>query len=261
MPTATARFSSTTGERRDCAQAHRKSATIRGQSVSLAVRARAWQAAIAACRRVRPAGAAERLRPRERGEPAPDQQLVPARAVLIEQQDRLARGSDPGGRARCLDLHQRHEAVHLGLGRRKLGQDAAEPQRVLAQSGPHPVVAGGRGVALVEDEIDDLEHGREPCGQLLPAGHLEGHMRFGERALGAHDALRNRRLRDQERRRDLGGGEPAEQLSVSATRASVREHRVAGGEDEPQQVVADLIVGVARPARARPPRAAARSRA
>ncbi len=57
-------------------------------------------------------------------------------------------------RPRRLDLHQRDEAVHLRLRRGELGQDAAEAQRVLAQRGPHPVVAGGRRVALVEDEVD-----------------------------------------------------------------------------------------------------------
>jgi hypothetical protein len=42
--------------------------------------------------------------------------------------------------------------------RRELGQDAAEPERVLAQRRSNPVVAGGRRVALVEDEVDDFEH-------------------------------------------------------------------------------------------------------
>ena len=63
---------------------------MRAQSVSSAVRARAWQAAIAACSAYGPRAAAERLGARERREAAADQQLVPARAVLVEQQDRLA---------------------------------------------------------------------------------------------------------------------------------------------------------------------------
>ena len=50
--------------------------------------------------------------------------------------------------------------MHLRLRREQLGQDASEPQRLLAQLGPHPVVAGGRRVALVEDQVDDLEHRR-----------------------------------------------------------------------------------------------------
>jgi hypothetical protein len=45
---ATARLSSTTGDCDSCASAP-YSATIRAQSVSASVNARAWQAAIAAC--------------------------------------------------------------------------------------------------------------------------------------------------------------------------------------------------------------------
>ena len=161
--------------------------------------------------RVRPERAAERLGALERREAAADEQLVPARAVLIEQQDRLARRPDPRAQPRRLDLHQRDQAVHLGLVGHQLGQDAAEPQRVLAQRRPHPVVAGGRRVALVEDEVDHLEHRREPPAELGAARDLERHVRLGQRPLGAHDALRDGRLRDEERARDLLGGQPAEQ--------------------------------------------------
>ena len=65
--------------------------------------------------RVRPERAAELLGARERGEAAADEQLVPARAVLVEQQDRLARRPDARAEARRLDLHQRDQAVHLRL--------------------------------------------------------------------------------------------------------------------------------------------------
>ena len=68
---------------------------MRAQSVSSAVRARAWQAAIAACSAYGPARAADAcLGARERREAAADEQLIPARAVLVEQQDRLARRAD-----------------------------------------------------------------------------------------------------------------------------------------------------------------------
>ena len=111
----------------------------------------------------------------------------------------------PGARARGLDLHQRHEAVHLRLVGREPREDAAEPKRLLEQRGPHPVVARRRGVALVEDEVDHLEHRGQPRAQLVARRQLEGHPRRGERALRAHDALRDRRLRHQERARDLVG--------------------------------------------------------
>src|SRR6266446_10630455 len=79
--------------------------------------------------RIRTEPSAELLGALERGETAAHEQVIPARAVLIEQEDRLARRADPRERARRLDLHQRDEAVDLGLIRNELGHDAAETQR------------------------------------------------------------------------------------------------------------------------------------
>ena len=78
-------------------------------------------------------------------------------------------------------------------------------------AGPHPVVAGGRRVALVEDEVDDLEHRRQAGGELGAARHLERDVLLGERPLGPDDALGDRRLRDEEGAGDLVGRQPAEQ--------------------------------------------------
>jgi hypothetical protein len=57
----------------------------------------------------------ERLGAFERREIATNEHVIPARAVLIEQQDRLSRGADTRSRAGRLDLHQRDEAVDLWL--------------------------------------------------------------------------------------------------------------------------------------------------
>ena len=62
-------------------------------------------------------------------------------------------------------------ATALMLKDLKLSQDAAQAERVLAQRRPHPVVARGRRVALVEDQVDHLEHRREARTKLVPA-HL-----------------------------------------------------------------------------------------
>src|SRR5947207_432775 len=84
-----------------------------------------------------------------------------SRPVLFEQQYRFPGRADPRPGARCVQLHQRDEAVYLRLGGEQLGEDAAEPERLLDQLGPDPVVAGGCRVALVEDEVDRLQHGGE----------------------------------------------------------------------------------------------------
>ena len=115
--------------------------------------------------RVRAARAAERLGALERREPAPDQQLVPARAVLIEQQDRLAVAAD--ARARARDAWISISATRpCTSGSSGASSASTRPRRSASShsAGPHPVVARGRRVALVEDEVDDLEHRREPRG-------------------------------------------------------------------------------------------------
>ena len=147
--------------------------------------------------------------------------VIPARAVLIEEQDGLSRRADARAQARRLDLHQRDEAVDLRLLRSELGQDAAEPERVLAERGPHPVVAGGRRVALVEHEVEDLEHRRQTGGELGPAGTSNGTR-----------ASASVRLARTIRWATVGSGtrnaraissvvRPPSRRSVSATRASV----------------------------------------
>jgi hypothetical protein len=118
----------------------------------------------------------------------------------------------------------------------------AEAQRVLAQRGPQPVVAGRRRVALVEDEVDDLEDGRQARRQLGLAGHVERHAGLGQRALGPHDALCHRRLRHEECPRDLIGREATEQAQRQRDARLGGQDRVAGRADEPQQVVAEVVV-------------------
>ena len=50
------------------------------------------------------------------------------------------------------------------------------------------------------------------------------------------------RLRHEERARDLLGGQAAEQPQRQRDARLGRQHRVAGGEDQPQQIVADVVV-------------------
>ena len=99
------------------------------------MRARAWQAAIAAWRRYGPGAAPSFVGALEGGESAVDEELVPVRAVLIEQEDGLAGGADAGAGAGGLDLHEGDEAVDLGFAGSEFGEDAAEAQRVFAERG------------------------------------------------------------------------------------------------------------------------------
>jgi len=192
--------------------------------------------------RVRAVRAAERLRPLERREPATDEEPVPARTVLVRQQDGLAAGSDARVEPRRLDLHQRDESMHLGLARHEPGDDAAEPKRVVAERGPHPVVAGRRGVALVEDQVDDLEYRGQAGREVGAARDLERDAFLRERPLRANDALRDRRFGDEERARDLVRREAAEETERQRDAGLGREHGMARDEDEAEEVVADGVV-------------------
>ena len=132
-------------------------------------------------------------------------------AVLIEEQDWFAGGGDAGAGAGGLDFHEGDEAVDFRFGGSEFGEDAAEAERVFAESGAHEVVAGGGGVALVEDEVDDFEDGGEAGGELGAAGDLEGDVFVGEGAFGADDALGDGGFGGEEGAGDFVGGEAAEE--------------------------------------------------
>ena len=75
-----------------------------------------------------------------------------------------------------------------------------------------------------------------------PRGTSNGTLRLGEGPLGPDDALGDGRLRDEERARDLLGRQAAEQAERERDARLGGEHRMAGGEHEAQEVVADVVV-------------------
>src|SRR5438034_50272 len=166
-----------------------------------------------------------------------DEKWVPAGTVLIEQENDLPRRTDSRARAGCLDLHQGDEAVDLRLLWREPGQDSAETERVVTQPRTHPVIARGRRVALVEDEVDDLKHRPQACVELGARGHLERNAGLGECPLGADDALSDGRHGNEEGSRDLLCRETREQTQRERDTRLGREDRMAGNEHEAQEVV------------------------
>ena len=107
----------------------------------------------------------------------------------------------------------------------------------------HPVVAGGRRVALVEDEVDDLEHRREPRRRApRRAAPRSGTCALGSVRLGAHDALRDGRLGHKKGPRDLLGRQAAEQPQREGDARLGGENRMTGDEHQAQQIVADVVV-------------------
>ena len=131
-------------------------------------------------------------------------------------------------------------------------QHAGKPDRLVGELHALQVAALAAGVALVEDQVQDPQHGAQAIGQFVVGGHREADARVANALLGAADALRHGRLRHQEGPSDLGGGEAANRAERQRDGRSGRERRVAAQEEQQQRVV--LLGG--RPAA--PPRAARR---
>ena len=124
MPTATARFSSATGEAWP-GPARRTAPRCAASRYPRRVGRGAWRGRQRRLQRVGAERAAQRLGARQRGQSASDQQQIPAGAVLVHQQHGPAPGVGAGGQARGLQLHQRDQAVRLAVAVRQLRQDAA----------------------------------------------------------------------------------------------------------------------------------------
>src|SRR5262245_11822054 len=93
----------------------------------------------------------------------------------------------------------------------KLGQDSAKPQRLLTERRAQPVVTCSRRVSFIEDQIDDFEDRRDPLRHFGAAWDFEGHLSFGEGALGTDNSLSNCWFRNEEAARDLFCGQSSEQ--------------------------------------------------
>ncbi len=132
--------------------------------------------------------------------------------------------------------------MRLRLVRHGHGENPPEAQRVLRERGSHQVVAHGRGVALVEDEINRRQHRREARREIVAARNLERNLRLRERLLRAHDALRDRRFGHQKRARDFVRRESTNEPQRERDARLRREHRMTRGEHETKHVVADVVV-------------------
>ena len=122
--------------------------------------------------------------------------------------------------ARVVEQHQREERVRLGLVRHQLGECRAEPDRVGGE-------VAAAGVALVEDEVDDGEHRREPLGQQVRRRYAKRDAGRFDLVLRADESLRHRRLRHEERAGDLVGR--AGRRGCAASARPARRARARGG--------------------------------
>ncbi len=149
----------------------------------------------------------------------------------------------PGGQPGGLQLHQGHQPVSLAAAGHELDQEAAHAQRLGAQCRPGPVGSAGRGVPLVEQQVDHPEHRGEPFGPLLPARLLQRGPRCGQSPLGPHQPLGHRRLGGQVGPGDLARRQPGHQPQRQGGLRLGGQAGVAADEHQPQHVVLDVVEG------------------
>jgi len=159
---------------------------------------------------VRAESANERFGAFKRSKAVAYEEMIPAGAILIEEQDRFTGRTDTRVRARSLNFHERDEAVDFRLVGSEAGENAAEAESIFAKRRTHPVFTGSGGVAFVENKVDNFEDGRKSSGEIRAAWNFEGNARFGERAFGADDALGDGWFGDEKGASDLLRGEAAE---------------------------------------------------
>ena len=197
------------------------------------------------------AGLAHAQPPHEDRAALGDLLAVPERAVLLLERHEVALRAGTGGAAGVVEQHEREQAEDLGFIGHQLGEQTAEADRLAAEVPPHEGVACGGGVALVEDEVDDLQHRREALGQQVIRGHAVGDVGVADLALRPHEPLRHRRLRDEEGAGDLGRLEAGDGAQRERDLSLRRERRVAAGEDQPQPVVLQGALRSLSPVRGR----------
>ena len=167
-----------------------------------------------------------------------DHRAVPEAPILILKKNQIPLSRGARRAPRFLQQHEREEALCFRLGQ-ELHQEPPDADRFLRKLGARHRGSGGGGVALVEDEVDDAQHGVEPLGKLGPGRHFVRDARVADLGLRAHDALRDGRRRGEEGVRDLLGLQPADLAQGQRHLRVGRERRVAAGEDEAQAVVLD----------------------
>ena len=108
-----------------------------------------------------------------------------------------------GGRAGVGEQHQRQRARHLVVVGQRAVHLAGEPDRLFGQRDVDQRRARGAGVALGEDEVADVEHRRDPSGQLFVRGHDKPGAGLTQLCAGPGEALGHGARRHQVGGRDL----------------------------------------------------------
>lgn len=180
-------------------------------------------------------------RPVERGPSAPDRRAVPAAAVLVLQQDRLAVGPGARGEAGGGELEQSEQAGHLSFPGQQRGQGTGQPDRLVGEVGAQQPVAAGRRRTLGEEHVEHAQYPAEALAPLLRRRHREGDAGGGDGLLGPGDPGLEGGHRHQEGAGDLLAGQPGDHPQGQRRAGLGRQYGVAGDEHQREHVVLDQV--------------------
>ena len=93
------------------------------------------------------------------------------RSILLGERDQGAVVADAGRPAGVGQEHQREQTGDLAVVGQEAPQLARQPDPLRAQLDPLERRTRARGVALVEDQVQDVEHGAEPVMPFRGRGH------------------------------------------------------------------------------------------
>ena len=148
---------------------------------------------------------------------------------------------DPRRLARGVEQQHGEQPGHPVVGGEQHPEESGQLQRAVGEIGPHQHRSGRRGVPGGVHEPHDVEHGLDPCREVVGGGDAVRDAGGRDLLLGTGDPRRHRRFGDEERAGDLGRRQPAQQPQRQRHAGFRRDRRVAAGEDEPQSVVGHVV--------------------
>ncbi len=120
-----------------------------------------------------------------------------------------------------------------------IGHKTSQPNRFRGDIVTHEQIAGRGGIPFVEHQVERLEHRIQAGRELAGRGHAEAGIALAKRALGAHQALRNRAVLGETRAGDLADAEAAGQFECERHPRIRRQRGMANQEDQSELIVFD----------------------
>src|SRR4029453_19051470 len=149
---------------------------------------------------------------RQMDDAALDEQLIPARTVLLGQWEEHAFRIESRREPRRVETEESRERVYVFLsGHRRIEQELDELERVQAHPREQRIVWVASVIALVEQQVQRLEHRRLSRAKIVDAGDVMKNAERGQPCATAMETAVDRLRVNQERPGDLPRRKAAQQ--------------------------------------------------